>query len=288
MSDSTTPGQSRLAGPAQRISRSLLLAPEGALFVVALSIYAALGATPALVVLMGIAALSFAVRASALHLGRLALERARYREADALLHVALFLNPWSADALALRGTLALVTGAPEAAESALRRALALMPNQPAFHAALSGALLDLGRGVEAAHSARRALRLDPDYAIGHLYLAEAERASGAPPSEVEDRLRAGLRADAAPEATAALNCALAAHLFAEGRAAEGTLALHAVEALLPRCSIGRQAALRYHLGELLLANGQVERAREYFQGVELLDPQGRYGTAAWRGARLSQ
>jgi hypothetical protein len=44
--------------------------------------------------------------------------------------------------------------------------------------------------------------------------------------------------------------------------------------------------LRFHLGQLLNAQGQTERAQEYLQSVAALDPQGRYTTAAWRVARL--
>src|SRR5205823_2638182 len=137
----------------------------------------------------------FMIRTAALHLARAAMEAGRRAEAGELVKVALMLYPWSADALALQGVLALTSGMPAEAEQRLRRAIALLPGQPTFHAAFS-------------------------------------------------------------------------------------------VALLPRCSTSRQAALRFRLGELLIAQGQVERAREHFRGVEALDPQGHYSTAAWRAAQL--
>jgi protein involved in temperature-dependent protein secretion len=79
---------------------------------------------------------------------------------------------------------------------------------------------------------------------------------------------------------------LAAHLLAEQRIAEATLTLHGAEALLRRCPAPSQAMLRIHLGKLMIAQGQVERAREYLQGVAALDPHGRYTAAVWRVAQL--
>ena len=89
-----------------------------------------------------------------------------------------------------------------------------------------------------------------------------------------------------PVAEASLRCALAGHLLTERRVAEATLTLHGAEALLPRCPTPAQAALRFHLGQLLSAQGQSERAQEYLKSVAAPDPHGRYTTAAWRVARL--
>jgi tetratricopeptide (TPR) repeat protein len=276
----------RTIGVLTWVGRALLLAPEAALLAALLSIYQALGEPPTVALLIALLIVGFIVRAAALHLARAALERGRRSEAATLLQIALALYPWSADALALQGVLALTGGAPALAEARMRRAIALLPGQPAFHAALSGALIELGRPGEAAQSAREALALDSRCTVAYLHLAEAERAHGAPAHTFEDRLREGLAATAAPAAEAAIRCALVGHLLAERRLSEATLTLHGAEALLPHCPAPAQAALRFHLGELLIAQGQVERAREYFQGVEALDPDGRYATAAWRAAQL--
>lgn len=256
------------------MGRGLILIPEAPLIATLMGVYLALGGPPMIGLLAALLIIAFMVRAAALHMARAALEAARYRDADALIQVALALYPWSPDGLALRGALSLALGAPDAAEAALRQAVTLLPGQPTYYAALSGALLDLGRPAEAAQTARLALDLDGRCAIAYLYLAEAERALGIPERAVEDRLRAGLAVAAAPAAEAALRCALAGHLLAERRIAEATLTIHGAEALLPRCSSATQAGLRRHLGELLLAHGQTDRAREHLGARELLDPPG--------------
>ncbi len=267
------------------LSRSLVLMPEVGAIAVFICLYLVLGHPPLLALLSALLILNFMVRAAALHLAGLALDGAHYHEADALSQLALLLYPWSADALALRGALALATGEAEVAEEPLRRAIALLPDRATFHAALSGALLDQGRPGEAAAAAREAVRLDRRYGLAHLYLAEAERVYGAAPEFIEDRLRAGLAVTTAPEITAALQCALAGHLLAQHRVAEATLALRSAETLLMRCSTVRGAQIRFHLGELLAEQGQIEEAREHFHYVEVLDPESRYAAAAWRGAR---
>jgi tetratricopeptide (TPR) repeat protein len=267
------------------VGRALLLAPEAVPLAALLCIYLAWRA-PLAALLATLLVIAFMVRAAALHAARALIERGRADEAGALLRLARLLYPWSPDALALEGVAALTRGDAALAEARLRRALALLPGQPTFHAALSGALLELGRPVEAAWAAEAALDLDPRCAVAHLHLAEAARARGAPGHVVEERLRAGLAAAPGPAAEAVLRCVLAGHLLAERRIAEATLTLHGAEALLPRCPPPSQAALRFHLGQILSAQGEVERAQEYLESVEALDPHGRYTAAAWRVAQL--
>jgi tetratricopeptide (TPR) repeat protein len=276
---------SRRAGILIRMERALVLAPEAVLLAALLSVYTV---WPDLLVALLIVLLvvAFMVRAAALHLARAGIERGRAAEAGALLKVALLLNPWSPDALALEGALALTSGAPALAVVRLRRAIALLPGRPAFYASLSGALLQLGRTTEAAQVAQAALTLDPRCAVAHLHLAEAERTRGTAADIIEDRLRAGLATEPSPAAEAVLRCVLAAHLLAEQRIAEATLTLHGAEALLPRCPAPAQAMLRIHLSEILIAQGQIERAQEYLQTAAALDPQGRYAAVAWRAAQL--
>src|SRR5690242_8060631 len=162
------------------IGRSLLLIPEAALIAALLCVYTIFDKPIIIGLLVALLVASFIARTIALHLARSALEAACYREADILIQVASTLHPWSADTLALRGAWALATGAPESAEVALQQALALLPGQSAFHAAMSSILLELGRPVEASVSAREALTLDRHSSLAYLYLAEAERATGAP------------------------------------------------------------------------------------------------------------
>jgi tetratricopeptide (TPR) repeat protein len=268
------------------IARALLLVPEAALISALLCAYWGIGTPAPLGLAIMLVIIGFIARMIALIAARVALELERPDIGETLVQAALALNPWSPDALALRGVIALSNDQPARAEAALRQAIALLPDRANVHAALSAALLDLGRPQAAAEAARIALALEPDCAIAHFYLAEAERACGAPADEIENQLRSGLDCAGAPASEAALRCALGAHLLAEHRIAEATLTLHGAEALVPRCAAPRQIALRVRLGELMIAQGQVERAREQFRNVASLDPHGRYAGAAWRASHL--
>jgi tetratricopeptide (TPR) repeat protein len=267
------------------LRRGLLQVPEAGLLAGLLGIYVV--RHDALVALsIALLCVAFTVRVAALLLGRAQIEHGHAASAAGLLAVARALYPWSPDTLALEGVAALVVGDAALAEARLRRSLVLLPGQPAVQAALSGALLTLGRPGEAVEQAETAIAHDANCAVAHLHLAEAERARGALPELVEDRLRAGLAAAPNPTAEATIRCALATHLLEQGRAAEATLTLHGAEALLPRCPAASQAALLFHLGQVLTAQGQTERAQEYLRGVQAADPHGRYSTAAWRVAHL--
>jgi tetratricopeptide (TPR) repeat protein len=268
------------------IARALLLVPEAALIAALLCAYWSMGKSVQIGLAIMLVIISFIARMIALTVARAALELERPDIGETLVQAALAINPWSPDALALRGAIALSNDQPARAEAALRRAITLLPDRANVYAALSAALLDLGRPSEAAEAAQAALALAPDCAIAHFYLAEAERACGAPAQDIEDQLRSGLDCAGAPESEAALRCALGAHLLAEHRIAEATLTLHGAEALVPRCAASRQIALRVRLGELMIAQGQIERAREQFRNVATLDPHGRYAGAAWRALHL--
>jgi tetratricopeptide (TPR) repeat protein len=268
------------------IARALLLVPEAALIAALLCAYWGMGEPAPIGLTITLVIISFIARMIALVAAQVSLAAGQLHEAKALIQAALALYPWSADALALYGVIALASDQPARAEAALRRAIALLPDRANVHAAQSAALLDLGQPGAAAEAARAALALTPDCAIAHFYLAEAERARGAPAQDIEDQLRSGLDCAGAPESEAALRCALGAHLLTEHRIAEATLTLYGAEALVPRCAAARQIALRVRLGELMIAQGQIERAREQFRNVATLDPHGRYAGAAWRAHHL--
>jgi tetratricopeptide (TPR) repeat protein len=261
------------------LSRKLLLVPEAALLTLLLCAYLALGGPLPIALLATLLILSFTTRTLALYLARAALQKGRLPEAEALIGLALILHPWSADARALQGASALAQGAPDLAERALRQALELLPDQATYLGALSCALLQQDRATEAVAFARQALALDPRTGQAHLYTAEAERATGASPHQVEERLRGGLTVARAPETVLELQCALVEHLLGEQRMAEASLALHSAEALLPRCPDAHQPELRRRLAELLLATGQTDRARDYVQDIESLEPAGSYAAA---------
>jgi tetratricopeptide (TPR) repeat protein len=253
-------------GDLSRFGRLSLLVPEAPLLLLCGGAYLVLGRPPLLGALAAALAVSFAVRAASLFLARWLLLAARYSDADALARVALAIHPWSADALALRGALALASGSAAEAEALLRRSAQLLPGRASVYAALSGALLELGRMAEAASAARQALELDRGCATAYLHLAEAEH-HDVLPTAVEDWLRAGLAAARDPETETTLRCALAWHLVGQERGAEARLATAGIEATLPRCTEAHQSRLRVRLCELLVAQGQTARARELLRGV---------------------
>ena len=250
-----------------RVRRLALLVPEAPILLVLVTGFVLLGRNPLVGALTSVVALSFGVRWSALLLAWVALNAARLGDAEALVRIAQAMHPWSADALALRGTLALHRGQNAQAAQLLGRSLALLPDRPAVHAAHSAALLEIGQGREAAHAARQALELNGQCAAAYLHLAQAESMAGAEASMVEDQLRAGIVFAQDPETETTLRCALAWHLVGQQRCAEARLATSGVEATLLRCTEAHRSRLRLRLCELLVAQGQTERARELLQGV---------------------
>jgi tetratricopeptide (TPR) repeat protein len=220
---------------------------------------------PLLGLSIAVLTLLLVLRVGAMYLGQSALASARYREAEVLARLSQMLHPWSADALALRGVVSLAVGDVEFAAWLLRRSVNLYPFSATTHATLSSALLVVGRIAAARLSAQQALELDQRCALAYLYLAEADRLSGASALEIEDVLRRGIAVAQRPDDEAALRCALAALLFGEGRLAETALALGGLERLIETCTPAAQSRLRLRYGEILIARGEVERAREYLQ-----------------------
>src|SRR5690242_841166 len=103
------------------VARALLLVPEAALIAALLCAYWALDQPPMIGLALTILIVGFIARTIALVGARMALEGAHPHEAETLADVALALYPWSADGLALRGAIALVSGRPALAEQALQR-----------------------------------------------------------------------------------------------------------------------------------------------------------------------
>jgi tetratricopeptide (TPR) repeat protein len=252
------------------IRAQLLLTPETLLLIIFLGMYYGFGSAPLVAVGLALVIVVFIARLGALELARRALALERYRDAAALLQVAGWFYPWSADLLALRGSFHLAKGSPDLAEPLFRRSLRLYPQQPASLHALAIALLKQGNTDAAMAAVLQALEQTPNSAYALLTLAEAEQAAGLAPTRIEDHLRAGVDAALTPDEQATLHSALAAHLFAQQRSAEGNLALRNAEALLGQCSRQREAQLRSYLGELLATQGQLERAHEHLQRSDTL------------------
>ncbi|MGB9751461.1 tetratricopeptide repeat protein [Roseiflexus castenholzii] len=245
----TAPGTDYAEMLKRWLAQILSIAPEGAIIALLLAINAIV---PSIWIGAGMTLLvvTFTSRITALYLTSRALFQARWEAADALATVASMLHPWSPDALALRGAIALARSDSATAVRLLQRAQRLAPNRSAIAAALSGAYLEEGEPQAAAIAARRALELDPANAAAHLHLAQALAAIGARAELIEDQLRAGLAHHPEPDAEAALRCALAHHLAQEERLAEAALALSAARAVLPHCSAAQRAIVSQRIAEI--------------------------------------
>jgi Tfp pilus assembly protein PilF len=85
----------------------------------------------------------------------------RLARAEELYRQVLRLDPHQADALNLLGTIAIQTRQPEAAIDYIRRALAMVPTEPEYHATMAAAAQAAGEVRAAIHHYREALRLKP-------------------------------------------------------------------------------------------------------------------------------
>lgn len=268
------------------IARQALLVPESVLLLAVLAIHWLSGGS-ALSALLGVLFIAlFAARVGLITAARHALANTHYERANRLITVALMVYPWSADALALRGSIMLTTGEAALAETTLRKAIKLFPGLPVVHLMLSNALMELDRTIEARWEAMHALSLDKSFAPIYLQLAQVEQRLGAPTTDIEQRLRHGLSLQPDPATEGALRCALALVLLTLKQEGESRLAVAGVESLATRCSPVERAALLFHLGEVRRAQGDAEAARGFFRASEQLDPHGRHAAAAWRAARL--
>jgi tetratricopeptide (TPR) repeat protein len=109
---------------------------------------------------------------------RHALSLGRLEEAQVLARRALGEEPDAAEALHILGVVDLRREQPQAAETALRRAIALDASVAVFHNDLGNALQDRGRLKEAIAAYRRALRLHPALADAWNDLGTARFANG--------------------------------------------------------------------------------------------------------------
>jgi tetratricopeptide (TPR) repeat protein len=97
----------------------------------------------------------------------------RYDEADAIYQQVLISDPNNADALHLRGLIALKRGDHDHAVEYISRATASKPTEAPFHGNLASALKAQGELDEAIGCYRRAIELQPDYVPAHYNLATA-------------------------------------------------------------------------------------------------------------------
>jgi len=94
-------------------------------------------------------------------------------QAERIYREVLRLNPNQGDALNLLGTLATKTGKPDVAIDLIRRALAVAPHEPEFHANLAAAYQAAGDVPAAVRHYREVIRLKPPAVAARVHLSDA-------------------------------------------------------------------------------------------------------------------
>lgn len=105
-------------------------------------------------------------------------QRGQFALAAALYDQVLLLDPVNADALHLKGALALAQGSPPAGLALIERACALLPKSALFQRSRAEALNALGRWADAAAALDTALALKPDWAEAHAAMGVTRAANG--------------------------------------------------------------------------------------------------------------
>jgi tetratricopeptide (TPR) repeat protein len=183
--------------------------------------------------------------------------------ADRLYRQVLAREEQNADALHLLGVLRHQQGDHTKAVELIRRAIALQPSIPAFHANLAEAYRAQGQFDRAAGSCRMALQLWPDYPESLGNLALALQGLGWLDEAVE-KFRHALRLQ--PKA-AALHNGLGTVLREQGQLDEALDHFRQAVKLDPKLAMAQS-----NLGQLLLDHGQAEEALPYAQEAVRLQP----------------
>lgn len=267
---------------ADRVRHQVLLVPEAPVLIGVLLIGWAYGFPPAISGLAALVVAFFIVRLFCLASAAQELGQARYRQADRLAQTALRLNPWSADALALRANTQLLQGNDEAAEMLLRDAIRRAPDNAANHAALAAILLARGAYAAGRQHATQAYQIDATSPFAAQQLAWLALYREDDPGKAQRIVKTiDLRAQpltiAAPLLVLRSEAEIAQDHLTQARETVSTL-----EAMLPTCPLPLQAELCYHLGRLGALLG--EDGGTYFRQSVRLDPHGRWAHAAWRAA----
>lgn len=194
---------------------------------------------------------------------RTLLQQGDIQGAAALCAEILRKAPRNPEALALRGTAALMAGDATAAAADLRQALIAMPRDGNTLEFLGLALLHLGEFAEAETLLRRALALPGAPPSVGLRLGLALLHQGRPSEAVAELQGTLLRLPDHPDVHLALGQALAANGDAAGASAQFSAVLRHVPA---------HADALYNLGVLAMAANETAEARRHFEQTLNSDP----------------
>ena len=172
-----------------------------------------------------------------------------------------------------RGLAYLNERQPASALVALREAVTINPAEPLYRDSLALLLLDLGQIEPALAELRKALELDPRFAVGHFHLGVALAES----RRWEDAIKSYQTAIALPTLTVPdlAHNSLGMALYNLKRYREAETALRYAISLNPEL----QAAY-YHLGLVLIGEDRKEEAKAVFRETRKLGPDSPFGQAA--------
>jgi len=262
-----------------RMGRWLVLIPEAPLVVVLALIAWSLGFPPPLSIITLVVVLWFFVRSALLLLAEHWFAQGNQHRAALLAHAALFMHPWSVDALLLRAHVEMQRGHHATADALLQHAARLDTSHGNAQAAR--AANELAQGVTLPHPTPHVGADDVSPALLHHYARVALHAEHDAPKAIELLQRAMV--DRLPASTSSpLLLLLAEAYIAQDQFEEADATLQRCEAQLARCARVQRAEALYHLGRLWQALGK--DGTLYFRRSVELDNKGQFAHAAWRSA----
>ena len=264
------------------LARQVLLIPEMVLLPLIFALYILTQPTLTLAVIGEAVIALFLLRTGLLWSAGRAWSAGRYRRAGRYARLALRLYPWSADGVALLAEIRLAEGKVEEAEALYRRAITLFPGYAPFHVGVSRALSAERQWPEARKAAMEAVAVDDECAQAYAQLAYLALNTYESTHTVTQWIEIGLAESPSLPIQASLYTTRAevAVKLEQTRMAEVALE-QAVMAVL-ECPTPAQAELLYRLGHVRRRLGQNVEAREDFERIGQLDPEGRWVNAAWR------
>ena len=206
----------------------------------------------------------------------------RYQRAERYVRWSLRVYPWSADGVVLLATIRLAQGKTDDAAALYRRANSLFPGFAPFHVGLSQALAAERQWAEARVVAMAALALDDQCAAAYAQLAQLALHLNESNAAVNQWVDAGLTAGAALPIQAALYTARADVALRMEQPHLAEVAIEQATIALVECPAAQQAELGFYLGQLRRKLGACDAARNDFERVGVIDPEGRWVNAAWR------
>jgi tetratricopeptide (TPR) repeat protein len=257
----------------------LLLIPEVPLLV-GLALLAWSLHFPPLIGLLGVfVVLWFFVRSALLLLAEYRIAHGDQRRAPWLAQAALWMYPWSVDALLLRAHIEMGLANHAATDTLLRRAARL--NTPNGDVEAARATNQWAQGVTPPQPAPHVEECDVSPALLHHYARMALHIEHDANKAIDLLQRAMM--DRLPASTSSpLLLLLAEAHIAQGRREEADAALQCCEAQLAQCGRVQRAEALYHLGRLWQALGK--DGTLYFRRSVELDNKGQFAHAAWRSA----